>query len=165
MSRSPLSKSGTRYRRLAVLAPACVLATTGILTLAGPASASGTASATSAPLCSNATLHGTYTFASEGWTVTKSASTPSSTAGFDNFNGAGTSTGVASFTVDGATVNNNTPDTATYTLKTGCTGKIVYNNAGSLAHFDIYASPSGQSFSFVETDPGSVLAGTETRVS
>ena len=50
-------------------------------------------------------------------------------------------------------------------LTAGCTGTIVFNIAGSLAHFNLYTSPRGQSFNLIETDPGSVLAGSETRVS
>jgi len=40
----------------------------------------------------------------------------------------------------------------------------VFNEAGSLLHFNIYVSPSGKQFRLVRTDPGSVEAGTETRV-
>jgi len=40
----------------------------------------------------------------------------------------------------------------------------VFNEAGSLLHFNIYVSPSGNLFRLVGTDPGSVEAGTVTRV-
>jgi hypothetical protein len=162
MSQHVFSKPGSR--RLAVLASACALAGAGGLALAGTASASGAARTTSASSCSDATLNGTYTYAYEGWSVAKGASTPSATSGFDHFNGAGTSTGVTTFVANGVVENNNTPDSATYALNANCTGTIVFNIAGSLAHFNIYASPSGKSFSIIQTDPGSVQAGTETRV-
>jgi hypothetical protein len=97
--------------------------------------------------------------------VSKAAKTPSSTAGFDHFNGAGTSTGVTTFVSNGVVIDNNTADTSTYTLQADCAGKIVFNVAGSLAHFNIYVNPSGQSFTIIQTDHGSVEAGTETRVS
>jgi hypothetical protein len=45
-----------------------------------------------------------------------------------------------------------------------CTGTVVFNIAGSIAHFNIYVSPSGRSFSIIETDPGAVETGTETQV-
>jgi hypothetical protein len=162
MSRSALLKSRSS-RRLAALASAFVLAVGGALTLVGTASASGAAPAD--PACSDATLHGTYSYGYEGWSVSKGAKTPSSTAGFDHFNGAGTSTGVTTFVSNGAVIDNNTADTSTYTLQADCAGKIVFNVAGSLAHFNIYVNPSGQSFTIIQTDHGSVEAGTETRVS
>jgi hypothetical protein len=31
-------------------------------------------------------------------------------------------------------------------------------------HFNVYVSPSGNSFSLINTDPGNAVAGTETRV-
>jgi hypothetical protein len=86
-------------------------------------------------------------------------------AGFDHFNGAGTSTGVTTFVANGVVVDNNTPDTSAYTLHANCAGEIVFNVGGSLAHFNSYVDPSGQSFTVIQTDHGSVEAGTETRVS
>jgi hypothetical protein len=162
MSRPALSKLSPR-RRLAVLGSISVLAVGGALALAGTASASSTAVASSS--CSDATLNGTYTYGYEGWSVSKSANSPTSTAGFDHFNGAGSSTGVTTFVDNGVVENNNTADTSTYTLHADCSGTIVFNIGGSLAHFNIYVSPSGRSFSIIETDPGSVQSGTEARVS
>jgi hypothetical protein len=162
MPQSALSKPSMR-RRLAVLSSAFALASGGALTLAATAHASGATRAK--PLCSNATLHGTYSYGYEGWTVSKGTRTPWSTAGFDNFSGAGTSTGVTTYVDNGVIVDNNTPDTSTYTLHADCTGTIVFKIAGSRARFNIYANPSGQSFTIIETDRGSVQAGNENRVS
>jgi hypothetical protein len=163
MLRSVRSKLGPR-RRLAVLSSACALAAVGGgLALAGAASASGTPSASSSS-CSDATLKGTYTYAYEGWSVAKGASTPSATAGFDRFNGAGSSTGVTTFVDDGVVENNNTLVTSTYTLNANCVGTIVFDVAGAHVHGNIYVSPSGRSFRIIETDAGSVETGTETRV-
>jgi hypothetical protein len=162
MSRSAILRPRSR-RGVAALASAFVLAG-GALTLAGTASASGATTPTSTT-CSDATLHGTYSYGYEGWSVAMGAKTPSSTAGFDHFNGAGTSTGVTTFVDNGVVINNNTPDSSTYTVQANCSGKIVFNIAGSLAHFNIYVDPSGQSFTIIQTDHGNVEAGTETRVS
>jgi hypothetical protein len=162
MSRSALLKSCSR-RRLAVLASACALTAAGALTLAGTASASSKPPAKAA--CSDATLHGTYSYGYDGWSVSQGAKTPSSTAGFDHFNGAGTSTGVTTYVHNGVVVDNNTPDTSTYSVSAHCLGTVVFKVGGSLAHFNIYVNPSGRSFSVIETDPGSSVAGTETRVS
>jgi hypothetical protein len=163
MSRSARSKLSPR-RRLAVLGSIGVLAAGAALALAGTASASSTAAASSSS-CSDATLNGTYTYGYEGWSVSKSAKSPTSTAGFDNFDGAGSSTGVTTFVDNGVVENNNTADTSTYKLHADCSGTIVFNIGGSIAHFNIYVSPSGRSFSIIETDPGSVQSGTENRVS
>lgn len=163
MLRSVISMISPR-RRIAVLASASVLATVGTLAIIGTASASGTPAASARPRCSNATLKGTYTFGYIGWSISAGKSSPFSAAGFDRFNGAGTSHGVITINSNGVVVNNNTPDTSTYTIKANCTGKVVFNTAGSLAHFNVYLSPSGKLFSLVETDPGSLIGGTETRV-
>jgi hypothetical protein len=40
----------------------------------------------------------------------------------------------------------------------------VFHAAGSAFHFNVYVSPSGNSFSLINTDPGTAVAGTETRV-
>jgi hypothetical protein len=162
MSRSSLLRPRARHR-LAVLASAFALAAGGTLALAGTASASSTTPAH--PACTDATLYGTYSYGYEGWSLSKGDKVPLSTAGFDRFNGAGASTGVTTFVRNGVVLDNNTPDTSAYTLNSDCFGTIVFNVAGSHAHFNIYVNPSGRSFSLIETDPGGVVAGTETRVS
>jgi hypothetical protein len=164
MSLSALSSTGRR-RLAAILATACALAAGGTLALAGTASASGTPAASASHSCSDATLNGTYSYAYGGSLVSDGVSAPVATSGFDHFNGAGTSTGVTTFVDNGVVENNNTPDTSTYAVHADCTGTIVFNIAGSLAHFNIYVSPSGRSFSIIETDPGAVETGTETQVS
>jgi hypothetical protein len=114
--------------------------------------------------CSNATLNGTYAFGYVGWSISGGQIAPFSAAGFDTFNGAGTSTGVITVNSNGVVVNNNTTDTSTYTIESACTGTIVFNIAGTLAHFNVYVSPDGDQFMLIETDQGSVIGGTETRV-
>jgi hypothetical protein len=149
-------------RRVAVLASACGLATVGTLALIGATSTTGIA----APLsCSNATLNGTYAFAAIGWSISSAGkAAPIALAGFDTFNGAGTSTGVITVNSNGVVVDNNTPDSSTYTIKADCTGTIVFDTAGSLSHYNVYVSPSGNQFKLIETDLGSVSTETETRV-
>jgi hypothetical protein len=41
----------------------------------------------------------------------------------------------------------------------------VFKITGSLSRFNIYVSPSGRSFTIIDTDRGSVQAGNESRVS
>jgi hypothetical protein len=142
------------------LASACDLATVGTLALLGTASTAGAQSIS----CSNATLNGTYAFSTISWSISGSAAVPVSLAGFDTFNGKGTSTGVITVVVNGVVVSNNTPDTSTYTVNADCTGTIVYNTAGSLGHFNLYVSPSGNQVIVIQTDTGSVSTEVETRV-
>ena len=49
-------------------------------------------------------------------------------------------------------------------INADCTGTIVFHAAGSAFHFNVYVSPSGNSFSLISTDAGNAVAGTETRV-
>jgi hypothetical protein len=165
MSRSLISRIRPR-RRITVLAWACVaLGAAGALLLVGTASAAPSAAAGTTPSCSNATLNGTYTFGYISWSISNGQSTPASEAGFDTFNGRGTGAGVITAVYNGVPAGSNTPDTSTYTINANCTGTILFNAAGSQFHFNVYVSPSGNSFSLISTDPGTAVAGTETRVS
>jgi hypothetical protein len=147
-------------RLVAALASACGLAIVGTLALLGTGSTAGAQSIS----CSNATLNGTYAFSTISWSISATGTVPVSLAGFDTFNGKGTSTGVVTVVVNGVVVNNNTPDTSTYHVNADCTGTIVYNTAGSLGHFNLYVSPSGNQLSVIQTDTGSVSTNFETRV-
>jgi hypothetical protein len=164
MSRSVIPRIRPR-RLITVLASACVaLAAGGTLALTGTASATPSATAGTKPSCSNTTLNGTYTFGYISWSISKGTSTPASEAGFDTFNGKGTGTGVITAVYNGVVAGINTPDTSTYTIKADCIGTLVFHSGGSVYHFTVYVSPSGNSFSLINTDPGNAVAGTETRV-
>ena len=116
--------------------------------------------------CSNATLKGTYAHAETGWSISaQGQATPVATAGFDTFDGDGTGTGVITINSNGVVVADNETSTATYPINTDCTGTVVFNDAdGSIVHFNIYLSPSGNQIRFIATEPGSVIASTDTRV-
>jgi hypothetical protein len=163
--RSFISRTGSR-RRTAVLASAggAAAAAAGVLALVGTASAAAPPATRASRSCSKATLKGTYIFYNDGWLVAGGKSKPSSIAGVDHFNGAGTGHSVSTFDVNGKVVNANSPSTLTYTIKADCIGKIVFDTAGSIGRFNMYVSPSGHFFSLVETDPGSVGGGIESRV-
>ena len=156
-------QSVVSIRRIAVLASACGLATVGTLALIGTARADGAQASLS---CSNVTLKGTYPFAETGWSISaQGGATPYARAGFNTFAGDGTGTGVLTVNSNGVVVENNETFTATYSINADCTGTVVFNRAdGSLVHFNMYVSPSGEQFRLVETDPGSVDAETVTRV-
>ena len=109
-------------------------------------------------------MKGSYMFYNDGWLVAGGKREPFSIAGVDHFNGAGTGHGVSTFDINGKVVNANSPNTSSYTIKADCIGKLVYDTAGSVGHFNVYVSPSGHFFSLVETDRGSVGGGLESRV-
>jgi len=165
MIRPIIARIGSR-RRNAVLASAGVAASVavGVLMLVGTASAAAPPATGASPSCRNATLKGTYIYYNDGWLVSGGKRRPFSIAGVDHFSGAGTGHGVTTFDVNGKVVNANTPETSTYTIKADCIGKIVFDTAGSIGHFNVYVSPSGHLVSLVETDPGSIGGGTESRV-
>ncbi len=165
MMPSFISRTGPR-RRNVVLTSAAVAASAaaGVLTFVGTASAAAPSATRTSPSCRDAALKGTYIYYNDGWLVSRGKKEPYSIAGVDHFNGAGTGHGVTTFDVNGKVVNANTPETSTYTIKADCIGKVVFDTAGSIGHFNMYVSPSGHLLSLVETDPGSVGGGTESRV-
>ena len=164
MSRSVIPRIRLR-RCVTVLASAGVaLAAAGAVALTRTASAAPGAATGTKPSCSNATLNGTYTFGYISWQISKGKSTPASEAGFDTFNGKGTGTGVITAVYNGVVAGSNTADTSTYTINADCIGTLVFHAAGSVFHFNVYVSPSGNSFSLINTDAGNAVAGTETRV-
>jgi hypothetical protein len=165
--RSFIARTGSR-RRAAVLASASVAAaaaaSTGVLALVGTASAAAPPAAGASRSCGRATLKGTYIFYNDSWSVVRGKKKPSAIAGADYFSGAGTGHSVTTFDLNGKVVDDNSPSTFTYTIKADCIGKVVFDTAGSIARFNMYVSPSGHFFSLIETDPGSVGGGLETRV-
>ncbi|GAA3424019.1 hypothetical protein ACWDTT_09405 [Streptosporangium sandarakinum] len=165
MSRSLISRIGPR-KSIAALVSASALATAGVLTFIGPTNADTAEPSKSTIQCSNATLKGHYIFGANGTSVPSSGeSIPISTGGLDYFDGKGGGTGIATFVVKDALVNDHTPITLSYNIKSDCSGKASFHLGDSSANFNVYVDPSGASFVLVATDPGNVLAGTETRVS
>jgi hypothetical protein len=80
--------------------------------------------------------------------------------GSEHCNGAGAVAGSSIFS-SGGTIFLRSAFTGTYTLTVGCTGTWTI---GTTVHFDLYVAPSGERFTCIQTDPGSVSAATETRV-
>lgn len=164
MSRSLVSRIGPR-KSIAVLASSSALAIAGTLAFVGPTNADAATPGKSTIRCSNATLKGHYIFGANGTSAPAGGeSVPISTGGLDYFDGKGGGTGIATFVVKDALVNDHTPITLSYNIKSDCSGKASFHLGDSSANFNVYADPSGASFVLVATDPGNVLAGTETRV-
>ena len=148
--------SRRRSLRIVTLVGACLLTMIATPALAAPAAAVK-------PLCGNATLKGTYTFASDGWTVSGGSTTPFALAGVETYDGAGSATGVVTSSLNGV-ITPGTPNTATYHINPDCSGTAAFTNSGITTHFDLYVAPDGDFFQFVGTDAGAVTSSTETRV-
>lgn len=161
MSRSLLRQARSHRRAVVLGSAVCALAAAGTLLVTGSAQATSPTEPAHSPTCNIGTLKGTYLFEGNGSSVSGTATTPTAFAGSERFNGAGAVTGFSTF-ISGSTIFPRSAFTGTYTLTAGCTGTLTI---GTTVHFDIYVAPSGDSFTYVETDPGSVSAATETRVS
>src|SRR5215831_15718220 len=137
-----------------------ILALAGLLLLSGEVSRNVLAqNAPPAPTtCSNATLAGTYVFEETRSTVDPhGALSPFVFSGIEVYAGDGTAHGVGTQTsiVNGqTTVQSNVPFTGVYTVNANCTVQETDTQGGVQSHFDQFLQPSGDKFTFVETDPG-----------
>jgi hypothetical protein len=102
-------------------------------------------------------LSGAYLFQGDGL----SGSTPLAFGGIERFDGQGHVAGTNSFSIGGA-ITRQATFSGVYAVAADCTGTLTIGNS---LHFDIYASSTGDQFHYVQTDPGSVSATTEHRVS
>jgi hypothetical protein len=111
--------------------------------------------------CSEATLHGTYLFAYDGVGIKENNQdhTPFAVAGYEVFDGKGKVNAIFSSSVEGE-ISRNESVSGTYTVNEDCTGTASYTNG---MHFDKFIAPDGRLFTFVQTDPGVVVAGFEPR--
>jgi hypothetical protein len=151
--------------RIAITAAVIFIAgTVGVVGLVGSASAAPVGQAGSAS-CGLGTLHGTYLFAASGWLVSGStAATPFALSGHESYNGAGSVRGVLTSS-DNGTIAPGTAFTGTYTVAADCVGALTVTFGSITAHYDLYIAPSGDEFTYTQTDPGVVLGATEHRAS
>ena len=151
--------------RTAITAAAIVVAATAATVgLASSAGAAPTAVQARSASCSLRTLDGTYIFAANGWLVSGSSTVPFAFSGHEHYDGAGNVQGVLTSSDDG-TIAQGTTFTGTYTIGADCTGALTITEGSSAFHYDLYIAPSGEDFTYSQTDPGVVLGATEHRVS
>jgi hypothetical protein len=147
-------------RRTIIIAIAALLtAVTAAAAFASSAGAAPARHADTASSCGLATLHGSYLFAGDGWSV-GSTTTPLAFAGSEQFDGAGHVRGISTSSFNGA-ITRGSAFTGAYTVAANCTGTLTI---ATTLHFDLYIAPSGNIFKYAQTDPGSVSATTEERV-
>ncbi len=101
--------------------------------------------------CSEATLHGTYLFAEDGFILTDNEKVPFALAGYEVFNGNGKVTGVQSGNFGGE-VSRKERFTGTYTVKADCTATVTYPD-GEPFRYDLFVAPDGSKFTLVQVSP------------
>ena len=104
--------------------------------------------------CSNATLQGMYLYS---YTSTKEG-VPFSEVGFEYYDGKGN---IVDKSADSGVQAIDT-SLGTYSINPDCTGVSTYS---ANENYNIFVSPDGDSFTFIEYDPGTVVSGVEKRVS
>ncbi|MBV9547916.1 MAG: hypothetical protein JOY61_26380 [Chloroflexi bacterium] len=116
-------------------------------------------------VCSVATLHGTYSFATESVQVSQPGAGPFAYAGFVTYDGNGRESEVYTVSINGV-VTRGVRETATYTVSPDCIESEVDTGPGSIGtqHYDGYVSPDGSQMMYIQTDDGIVSAGTLIRV-
>jgi hypothetical protein len=111
--------------------------------------------------CSEATLHGTYLFAYNGFAKKGNEQIPFAVAGYDVFDGNGNVNSVSSFNVNGK-ITRKEHTSGTYSVKADCTSTASYRDG---THYDQFIAPDGSKFAFVQTKPSNVVTATlEPRV-
>jgi hypothetical protein len=114
----------------------------------------------SAPKCSEATLHGTYLFADDGFVVKDNEKVPFASSGYEVYDGNGHTKGVSTLNVNGKITKE--PFTGTYTVKADCTGTSTYSDG---TRYDDYIAPDGSMITYVPTKPSNLVsAGEEQQV-
>jgi hypothetical protein len=110
-------------------------------------------------VCSLATLHGTYNFATESVQVAEPGAGPFAYAGQIVYDGKGGVSEVYTISFNG-TVSRRVRETGTYTVNPDCTGSEVDSSpAAGTQHYDEFLKPDGSQFAYIQTDPGVVSAG------
>ena len=111
--------------------------------------------------CSEATLHGTYLFADEGFVIKDNEKVPFASSGYEVYDGNGHTKGVSTTNVNGKITSKET-FSGTYTVKADCTGSSTYTDG---TRYDDYIAPDGSKLTYVQIKPSKVvLAGDEQRV-
>src|SRR5262245_50539163 len=114
--------------------------------------------------CTLATLQGTYIFFLQGFLIQNGQQLPFVNAGQETFDGEGQVQGQFTQSLNGEI--SRATYSGTYTVTPACV--VDYTNTdstGVTSHFDLFVSPDGNELTFVQTDPGVVIAGSERRVS
>ncbi len=111
--------------------------------------------------CSEATLHGTYLFADDGFVIKDNEQLPFASSGYEVYDGNGHTKGVATTNVNGKITSKET-FSGTYTVKADCTGSSTYTDG---TRYDDFIAPDGSKLTYVPTKPSKLVsAGDEQQV-
>lgn len=114
--------------------------------------------------CSLATVKGTYVFADDGFLIKRSQKIPNASAGQEIYDGKGNVQGIFSGS-EGGKITRQSSYTGRYTITPDCIMHVTFTGeAGDITHFDNFVSPDGSMFTYVQTDKGHVVSGSEKRV-
>ncbi len=118
--------------------------------------------------CSVATLKGTYLFAQSGYTLSNGAMVPKAVAGRRVFFGNGRVFNELTVSTNGTINETNPPAQDSYNVRPDCTGTLTINSAtgeykGEI-HLKMYISRHGEEIVDIQTDSGTVFAGSQHRV-
>ena len=133
------------------------------LVLAGAESAlaAEVGAASDAPVqCSEATLRGTYLFASNGFNVRAKNQAPFAAAGYEVYDGHGHVRDVVSFSINGK-ITQFDRVTGKVTVNADCTATATFSDG---THADLFVAPDGSSIAAFSADAGTVAADIEPRV-
>jgi hypothetical protein len=110
--------------------------------------------------CSEATLHGRYLFAVDGFEIMGNDKVvPFADAGYEVYDGNGKVKGVFSGNFNGE-ITRKEKFSGTYTVEADCTGTVRYTDG---TRYDQFIAPDGSMFTFVQTNPEVVDAAFELR--
>jgi hypothetical protein len=110
--------------------------------------------------CSEATLHGTYLFADDGFVIKDNEKVPFASSGYEVYDGNGHTKGVSTINVNGKVTKETF--SGTYSVKADCTGSSTYTDG---THYDDYIAPDGSMLTYVPTKPSKLVsAGLEQQV-
>ena len=104
--------------------------------------------------CSEATLHGTYLFADDGFVIKDNEKVPFASSGYEVYDGNGHTKGVVTTNVNGK-VSSKETFSGTYTVKADCTGSSTYTDG---THYDDYIAPDGSMLTYVQTKPSKLVS-------
>jgi hypothetical protein len=140
---------------------ACVVLVVGLVGVLAIGAGNAKDENASRAKCSEATLHGTYLFADDGFVIKDNEKVPFASSGYEVYDGNGHVKGVATTNVNGK-ITSKEPFSGTYTVKADCTGSSTYTDG---TRYDDYIAPDGSMLTFVQTKPSKwVLAGDEHQV-
>ncbi len=128
----------------------------GVTTINAPANAGDQ--------CSMATMKGDYLYAQDGLILGKSADKNQffAQAGREQFDGKGGMSGIFSGNFNGTIVRGRY--SGSYTMKADCSGTVTFtDNVKQVYHYDVFATPGGSEFVFVQTDSNSITSAYERR--